>query len=59
MINEDVLKAVKEKRSLYFYIKRRRARLIGHTLRHEGLVGTILEGVVEGRKRMRDKYYGT
>ena len=25
--------------------------MIGHTLRHEGLAGTILEGTVEGRKR--------
>ena len=26
-------------------------RLIGHTLRHDGLAGTILEGTVEGRKK--------
>ena len=25
--------------------------MIGHILRHEGLVGTILENTVEGRKR--------
>ena len=30
--------------------QRGRDKLIGHTLRHEGLAGTILEGTVEGRK---------
>ena len=49
--NEEVLSLVKEKRSLYISIKRHRDRLIGHTRRHEGLAGTILEGTVEGRKR--------
>ena len=51
MINEEVLNSVKEKRSLHAGIRRRRDRLIGHTLRHEGLAGTILEGTVEGHKR--------
>ena len=50
MTNEEVLNLVKEKRSLYASIKRRHDRLIGHTLRHEGLTGTILEGTLEGRK---------
>ena len=51
MKNEEVLNSVKEKRSLYASIKRRRDRLIGHTLGHEGRSGTILEGTIEGRKR--------
>ena len=36
-------------------IKRRRDRLIGHTLRHEGLAGKILEGTVEKRKKKGGK----
>ena len=36
---------------IYASIKRRRDRLIRHTLRHEGLAGTILEDILEGRKR--------
>ena len=44
---------MKEKRSLYASIKRCRDRLIGYTLRYEGLTGTILKGLVEGRKRKR------
>ena len=49
--NEEVLNLVKEKRSLYASIKRRRGRLIGHTLRHEELVGIILEDTADRRKR--------
>ena len=49
--NEEALSLVKEKRSLYASIKKRRDRLIGHTLIHERLAGSILEGTVEGRKR--------
>ena len=44
--NEKIVNLVKEKRSLYASIKRRRDRLIGHTLRHAGLEGIILEGIV-------------
>ena len=49
--NEEVLNLVKEKRSSYASIKKRRDRLIGHTLRHERQAGTILVNTVEGRKR--------
>ena len=49
--NEEVLNLLKEKRSIYARIKRHHDRLIGHTLRHEGLAGTILVGIVEGRNR--------
>ena len=42
---------MKKKRSLYASVKRRHERLIGHTLRHKGLAGTTLGGIVEGRKR--------
>ena len=53
MTNEEVFNLVKEKKSLYACIKRRCNKLIGHTLSHEGLTETILEGTVEGRKRKR------
>ena len=49
--NEEVLNLVREKISLYVSIKRRRDGLIGHTLRHKGLAGKILESTVERRKR--------
>ena len=51
MTNKEVLKLVKEKRSLYASINRRRGRLRGYTLRHGELAGTILEVTVEGRER--------
>ena len=49
LINEKVLNLVNEKRSLYTIAKKRRYRLMGHTLSHEGLVGKIPEGALEGR----------
>ena len=49
MKNGEVLNLVKEKRNLCASVKRSRDRLIGHTLRHEGLAETILEGTTEGR----------
>ena len=55
MTNEEVLNLVKGKRRLYVGIKRRRDRLIGYTLRHEGMAGKILEGILEGRNRKGDK----
>ena len=50
--NEDVWNAANEKKSLYPNIKRRLDRFIDHTLRHEVLVGTILEATVKGCKRI-------
>ena len=43
--HEEVLNSVKEQRSLYSKIKGHRNRLIKHTLIHEELEGTILEGI--------------
>ena len=40
-----------KKKSFYVSIKKRRYRLIGHSLRHEGPTRTILEGTLEGRKK--------
>ena len=52
--NEEVLNLVKEKRSLYASMKRRRDRLIGHALRHEGLVKKILEGKGTQKERVSE-----
>ena len=57
--NEEVLYRVGEKRSLWRNLTKRRDRLIGHILRHEGLVKLVLEGSVggkNGRGRPRHEY---
>ena len=57
--NRDVLDRVREERSLWSTIKIRRDRMVGHLLRHEGLVRDILEsetGVKRGRGRPRLDY---
>jgi hypothetical protein len=47
--NEEVLARMNCKRSLWYHIVRRRVTLVGHILRHEGLMKTVLEGRVEGK----------
>lgn len=47
--NEEVLKRIGEKRSLWRILTKRRDRLVGHILRHEGLVKMVLEGSVWGK----------
>ena len=56
-INEEVLRQIDEERSVWKNIVKRRDRLIGHILRHPGIVALILEGQVEekncvGRPRL-------
>jgi hypothetical protein len=48
--NKEVLKRAQEKRVLWNNIVQRRDRLIGHLLRHEGLLKTVIEGTVEGKR---------
>ena len=48
--NEKVLRRVGEKRSLLKTLKRRRDNLIGHIMRHDGLMKTIVEGQVDGKR---------
>ena len=49
--NKKVSNLVKEKRiKLIMWSKEAGDRLMGHTLRQEGLVETILKGTVDGRK---------
>ena len=49
--NEEVLSRIKEKRTLSSSISERRSRWIGHTLRHDNLLSTIIEGTIEGKNR--------
>ena len=44
-----MLRRVKEKRALLGIIKQMRFRMIGHILRHEGFMQSIIEGVSEGK----------
>jgi len=43
-INAEVLNLVKEKKSLLAEIRKRKRRWIGHILRHENMLRTVLEG---------------
>ena len=52
--NEEVLSLVNEQRCLVHVIKQRQANWIGHVLRHDCLLKTVLEGKMEG-KRTRGK----
>jgi|AKYZ01.1.fsa_nt_gi Reverse transcriptase (RNA-dependent DNA polymerase). len=57
--NEEVLARMGCGMCLWRSIVRRRTELIGHTLRHESLLKTVLEGRVEGRRgrgRPRRRY---
>ena len=47
--NEEVLRRVKEKRSLLKALKRRDT-LISHIMRHDGLMKTIVKGLVDGKR---------
>ena len=47
--NEEVLRRVGEKISLWQHLTKRRDRLVGHILRHDGLVKLTLEGSVWGK----------
>jgi hypothetical protein len=48
--NKEVLKRAQEKRVLWSNTVQRRDRLMGHLLRHEGLLKTVIEGIVEGKR---------
>jgi len=58
--NEEVLDLVKEKKTLLNNLRLRRWHMIGHTLRHnEELHSIILEGMIEGKRekgRLRTCY---
>ena len=48
--NEEVLRRVGEKRALIRTIRERQRRWIGHTLRGDSILRTILEGKMEGKR---------
>jgi len=48
--NEEVLKAVDEERMLVSTISRRQKNWIGHVLRRDSLLRTVLEGQMKGKK---------
>ena len=57
--NEEVLDRIGEKRMFWHMLTKRRDRLVGHILRHQGLVNLVLEGSVWGKNRVgrpRDEY---
>ena len=57
--NEEVLGRIGE-RTLWKSLKKRRGQIMGHTLRHGGLLRSILEeevGKKRGRGRPRLKYF--
>ena len=57
--NVEILNRIGEKRALWHNLTKRRDRLIGHILRHSGLVNMVLEGSVwgkNGRGRPRLEY---
>lgn len=47
--NEEVYRRVGERRCFLKYLKRRRNHLVGHILRHNGLLKLIIEGTVDGK----------
>ena len=48
--NEEVLRKTSEERSLIKAIKERQARWLGHVFRHDGLLNTIIEGRLLGKR---------
>uniref|UniRef100_A0A8D8XEA4 Craniofacial development protein 2 n=1 Tax=Cacopsylla melanoneura TaxID=428564 RepID=A0A8D8XEA4_9HEMI len=48
MTNEEVLRRAGEQRSFMKSLKKRRAKLIGHILRHNSLLARVIEGKIEG-----------
>lgn len=47
--NEEVLEQIQERRRIWRHITKRRTQTIGHILRRDGLIKTIIEGKVNGK----------
>lgn len=47
--NEDAFRRMKEKSKLWNYIEKRRDQLIGHILKREEIMKTIIEGKLNGK----------
>ena len=50
MSNEEVLRKISKERSLIKTIKERQARWLGHVLRHDDFLKTIIEGRLLGKR---------
>ena len=48
--NEEVLRRMGGEREIWNCIKRRRVELVGHILRHDSIVRTVIEGYIEGKR---------
>jgi hypothetical protein len=54
--NEEVLRKIEEEKpGLWNIMRKRRDVWVGHLIRHEGLIKTILEGAVEGKTLGADR----
>jgi hypothetical protein len=51
--NEEVLLRVKEQRNILHEVSKRKANLIGHTLRRNCLLQRVIEGKVKGEMEVR------
>jgi hypothetical protein len=59
--NEEVYRRIGEERTLWSTIRQRRTRWVGHVMRHNDYISSIMEGKIEGkapRGRPRDKFLG-
>jgi hypothetical protein len=52
--NEEVHRRIREERTLWSTIHRRRTRWFGHVVRHSHYVGSIMEGKIEGKAPPRN-----
>ena len=50
IINEEVIRMVGEKRSIFEIILRRKKNWIGHIMRGDGLMKEVMEGKMEGTR---------
>jgi hypothetical protein len=55
--NEDILKRIYERKSLWKSIQKKRYELIGYILRHGELLGLILEEIIDGKIVEVDEYW--
>lgn len=57
--NEDVLERIPERKSIWKIIQKRRNELLGYTLRYKGLLGLILERIIDGKIIEENQDYNT
>lgn len=48
--NIEVLRRIQEKRILLTTIENRRGKMVGHLIRHDSFIKTIMEGKIEGKR---------